>query len=189
MVCGPAGPAPPGSLSELQKPGPTPDLPCQNLQFNKNPWWCAYTLKFEKHWVRIYAGQCIFSSLCQVCGWHRLWPKQNQTEQSKFISRPMPRTLAACMTGQKNLSMVSGVLCFKTALPDVLKTQLKTVEKLILFNSPWKGCSYFILVNNEIKVNHIGENGKAGILTARVFSKGQWLAAKDWPWPLILSFD
>ena len=63
---------------------------------------------------------------------------------------------------------------------DILKTQLRMAEKLILSNSPWIRCSYFVLMSNknERKVNHNSHHGKAGILV----TKNEWLVAKYWPW-------
>lgn len=90
------------------------------------------------------------------------------------IYQCQPRILTAYTTGQSNLCMCSDVLGFTTSkLSDILKTQLKRVEKLILFNGLWKGCNYFVLKShkNEIKANHIDQNGEAGILIAEHFLK------------------
>lgn len=73
----------------------------------------------------------------------------------------------------------------------MLKMQMKTVKNLTLFNGLRKGCWNFVLMSNknEIKVNHVGQNGKGERFNSQLFSKGEWRAAESWPWPLTPSFD
>ena len=46
---GPEAWSPPESFWEMENLGPHPDLPNQNLHFNKTPRWLGYTLNSEKH--------------------------------------------------------------------------------------------------------------------------------------------
>lgn len=125
----------------------------------------------------------VLSYLCVPGLWSVLPTTQTESKgHTWLIHIPTPRIFAAYTRGQRNLSMCSGVLCFKIALSDILKTQLKRVETLILFNGLWKGCSYFVLMNNknEMKVKHIDQNGKASIFITKHFLKANgWLPTTD----------